>query len=325
MENLNSYNFFDFCSGIGAGRLAFESNNLSCVGHCEIEKTADYIYSLMFDNCKNYGDITKLDIKKLPDFNYLIAGFPCQTFSIAGKRLGFEDQRGTIIYNIIKILEEKKPNYFLLENVKGLISHNKGNTLKTILNELDATGYNVYYKVLNSLDFGVAQKRERIYIVGIKKDINYKEFKFPDSKLESNLKDFLNPNKAFLFNKNDEVFNKYLNNKYNKGKFDLNKILENDYTVLDTRQSDLRLYFNKIPTLRAGRHGLLYTFNKNLYKLSAKESLLLQGFTNNKISKLDNYNIGETKILTKAGNAMTVNVIDAIIKELLKYEQTRLK
>lgn len=320
MEKIES-NFFDFCSGIGGGRLGFEKNGLNCIGHCEVEKTANEVYDLMFEKTKNYGDITELDATTLPDFKYMVAGFPCQSFSIVGKRKGLEDDRGTIIYNLINILRLKKPKYFLFENVKGLVNHDKGKTLKKIIEELDSIGYEVYYKVLNSVDFGVPQSRERIYIVGIDKAINNEKFNFPQINKKSELNKFLSPTEEFEFNKENKIFIKYLNNKYNLGKYDIDKILKKDFIVLDTRQSDLRIYENKIPTLRAGRHGILYTYNNKLYKLSAKESLLLQGFTEKEINKLKDYKIIEGKILTKSGNAMTVNVIEEIVRELVKYDE----
>ena len=116
----------------------------------------------------------------------------------------------------------------------------------------------------------------------------------------------------------DKTFNKYLNNKYNKGKYDINKILERDYLVLDTRQSDLRLYENKVPTLRTGRHGILYVKNKKLHKITGYEGLLLQGFPKKIANKVKKANINNNKLLSQVGNAMTVNVINALCIQLLE-------
>ena len=115
--------FFDFCSGIGGGRLGFEKNGFTCVGHCEIDEKADKTYQLFYNDGRNYGDLMKVNPKELPDFNYLIAGFPCQTFSIVGKREGFNDKRGEIIYGLKNILKEKNTPFFIMENVKGLANH----------------------------------------------------------------------------------------------------------------------------------------------------------------------------------------------------------
>src|SRR3990167_8414952 len=136
-----------------------------CIGYSEIDKYAIQIYEKHF-NHKNYGDITKINAKELPDFDLLIGGFPCQSFSIAGKRGGFNDTRGTLFFDIARILATKRPKLFLLENVKGLLSHDGGRTLATILATIDELGYDAQWQVLNSKNFGVPQSRERVYIVG---------------------------------------------------------------------------------------------------------------------------------------------------------------
>ena len=138
----------------------------SCVGYSEVNKYAIYVYEKHFKGHKNYGDATKINANELPDFDLLVGGFPCQAFSIAGKRLGFGDTRGTLFYDIARILSTKRPRYFLLENVKGLLSHNDGKTFQTILEVLTGLGYCVEWQVLNSKDFGVPQNRERVFFSG---------------------------------------------------------------------------------------------------------------------------------------------------------------
>ena len=140
--------------------------SLTCAGYSEIDKYAIEIYQKHFPEHKNYGDITKINSKKLPDFDLLVGGFPCQAFSIAGKRKGFKDTRGTLFFDIARILRSKKPRLFLLENVKGLLSHDNGATFKTIISTLIQLGYSVQWQVLNSKNFGVPQNRERVFIVG---------------------------------------------------------------------------------------------------------------------------------------------------------------
>ena len=137
-----------------------------CVGFSEIDKYAEQIYQKHFPEHKNYGDITKIKAEQLPDFDLFMGGFPCQSFSIAGKRGGFKDTRGTLFFDIARILDAKRPRLLLLENVKGLLSHDGGGTIKTIISTLDELGYDLQWQVLNSKDFGVPQNRERIYIVG---------------------------------------------------------------------------------------------------------------------------------------------------------------
>lgn len=137
-----------------------------CVGYSEIDKYASSVYERNFNGVKNYGDITKINAEELPDFDCLVGGFPCQSFSIAGKRRGFDDTRGTLFFDLARILRAKRPRLFVFENVKGLLSHDNGNTFKTIIATIDELGYDCQWQVLNSKDFGVPQNRERVIIVG---------------------------------------------------------------------------------------------------------------------------------------------------------------
>lgn len=137
-----------------------------CIGFSEIDKYAKSIYLQRFPNHKEYGNAKNINTKELPDFDLLAGGFPCQTFSIAGKRAGFNDSRGTLFFGIARILKDKRPRYFLLENVKGLLSHDKGKTFQIILGILSDLGYRVEWQVLNSRYFGVPQNRPRVFFVG---------------------------------------------------------------------------------------------------------------------------------------------------------------
>jgi DNA (cytosine-5)-methyltransferase 1 len=181
--------YFSLFSGIGGFELGLQNDNLrpvqsnnskrpnkqhdikdklgewECVGYSEIDKYAIQIYEKHF-NHKNYGDITKIKAEELPDFELLCGGFPCQSFSIAGKRMGFSDTRGTLFFEIARIAREKQPRLLLLENVKGLLSHDKGITFYTIISTLDELGYDLQWQVLNSKNFGVPQNRERVFIIG---------------------------------------------------------------------------------------------------------------------------------------------------------------
>ena len=319
----NNLKFVDFCAGIGAGRLGLQNLGLSCVGFSEIDKYAERTYREFFgQEEKNHGDLMKINANDLPDFDLMIAGFPCQSFSVIGQRKGMNDHRGQIIYGLIKIMNAKNLPYFILENVKGLVNHDGGNTLKVILEELDKAGYKVYHRVLNSLDYGVPQMRERIYFVGIRKDlVNGNNFEWPKPVKSPSVKEYLIDESEMEFNEKKrayETFLKYLDNKYNKGLFKIENLLKEDYLVLDTRQSDLRLYRNKVPTLRTGRHGVLYVRGGKFRRLSGLESLLLQGFTKN-LSEKTKGKIADVYLLSQAGNAMTVSAIEAIGKSLLNY------
>lgn len=316
--------FIDFCAGIGGGRLGLENLGLHCIGFSEINKDTEKTYREFFGHEeKNYGDLMKINPTELPDFDLMIAGFPCQSFSVIGQRKGMDDHRGQIIFNLINIMKHKNLKYFILENVKGLENHEGGKTLKIILEELDKGGYKVYHRVLNSLHYGVPQMRERIYFVGIRKDLvkTDKCFEWPKPIKSPNVKECLLDNGELEFDEKKrayETFLKFLDNKYNKGLFKIEDLLKEEYLVLDTRQSDLRLYKNKVPTLRTGRHGILYVRNKKFRKLSGFESLLLQGFPKNLANKTKG-KIADVYLLSQAGNAMTVNVIEAISKNLLNY------
>ena len=160
--------YFSMFSGIGGFELGIQESdvNMECVGFCEVDKYAISIYSRKFPKHKNFGDATKIRTEELPDFDFLVGGFPCQAFSNAGKRRGFDDTRGTLFFEIARILKDKRPKYFLLENVRGLLSHNKGETFQTILEILSDLGYHVKWEIFNSKDFGVPQRRERIFIKG---------------------------------------------------------------------------------------------------------------------------------------------------------------
>ncbi|MEI8390072.1 MAG: DNA (cytosine-5-)-methyltransferase [bacterium] len=160
--------YLDMFSGIGGFRLAFDNAGFKSVGFCEIDPYSRSLYKAYFDTDGEVEihDATKIKPEELPNFDILVGGFPCQAFSIAGKRRGFEDTRGTLFFDIVRILSYKKPEYFLLENVKGLLSHDSGRTFAAIIKILTDIGYRVEWQLLNSKFFGVPQNRERVFIVG---------------------------------------------------------------------------------------------------------------------------------------------------------------
>jgi DNA (cytosine-5)-methyltransferase 1 len=164
----NEIRYFSMFSGVGGFELGIENTirKRKCIGFSEIDSSAVEIYEKRFPTHKNYGNATKINPKELPEFDLLCAGFPCQAFSIAGKRKGFEDTRGTLFFEIARILKSKKPSYCILENVKGLLSHNKGKTFRKIIQTMDELGYEIQWMVLNSKFFGVPQNRERVFIIG---------------------------------------------------------------------------------------------------------------------------------------------------------------
>ena len=161
--------FFDMFAGIGGFRSGLEAiGGFECVGYCEIDKYAKQAYEAMYDTGGElyFDDARKIVPEQLPDFDLLVGGFPCQSFSIAGARKGFDDTRGTLFFEIARIAAVKKPKYLFLENVPGLLNHDSGRTFETNLRTLDELGYDVCWQVLNSKNFGVPQSRNRVFIIG---------------------------------------------------------------------------------------------------------------------------------------------------------------
>ena len=175
---LKNMKFIDLFAGIGGFRYALESLGCTCVFSSEWDKFCKMSYTLNFKETP-HGDITKIDEKDIPKFDILCAGFPCQPFSISGNQKGFGDTRGTLFFDIARIVKYHKPKVILLENVKNLKAHNGGASFNVISTVLKNLNYNIYYKVLNAKNFGLPQNRERIAIVCIREDIDSGKFKFP--------------------------------------------------------------------------------------------------------------------------------------------------
>lgn len=160
----------DLFAGIGGIRIAFENNGVKCVGSSEIDKNACETYELNFKE-KPLGDITKIAGQDLPHFDIIAGGFPCQPFSLGGLRKGFQDTRGTLFFEIARLIEERKPKAFFLENVSGIVSHDKGKTLETIEESLRNLGYVFQWRVMNACHYGIPQNRSRWYCIGFKKEL----------------------------------------------------------------------------------------------------------------------------------------------------------
>lgn len=315
------HTFFDFCSGIGGGRLGLEQAGLHCVGRSETSRLADITYCTMHntDNELNYGNLKKITVEKIPKFDLLIAGFPCQTFSVIGRQEGFSDDRGQIIFHLSRLLKETSPTCFILENVKGLVTHDNGKTINIILKELTSVGYTVSYRVLTSLDYGVPQMRQRVYFVGFKTNLglNYSRFEWPQPVPIPPLSKFLIDDNA-ADDDRLEILRLYLNNPTNNGKYTIDDLRKMEGKIIDTRMNDLRIYTGKCPTLRAQRDGVLYVRNGSIYQLTGFEALLLQGFPQKYAEKVKD-NVTDRHLLMQAGNAMTVNVIKALGESIINF------
>lgn len=328
-----SFRFLDFCAGIGAGHAAAVKLGGECVGYSEINEKAKRTYRMLhemdplWEPLLDLGDLTKVDPKKVPDFDVMLGGFPCQTFSIVGRREGFKDPRGQIIFALSDILAAKQPSYLLLENVKGLLSHNGGETLRQIEIELRSVGYRISSRLLASNSYGVPQKRERVYFVGIRNDLVPPafEFAYPDP-VEK-----MKPLRSFLTDESPKYeldaaaiasLEHYLKNKYNGGRKTVQDLRElPDFTVIDTRQSDLRIFRGVAPTLRSGRHGLIYVKKGCLRKISGLEAIALQGFGKKYQRRISG--VSDSDLLYQAGNAFTVDVVHSVLEAM--FQQTQAK
>ena len=308
---------FSMFSGVGGFELGAKmaSEDIEFVGYSEIDKYAIQVYEKHFPGVKNYGNATTIVGKELPDFDLLVAGFPCQAFSVAGNREGFNETRGTLFFEIARILSIKRPRYLLLENVKGLLSHDKGKTFQTILKVLSDLGYGVEWQVLNSKDYGVPQNRERVFIVGsFENNISDDFFSFTYSNTIPNITDIIKPAV-------DEKFY-YRSDKY------MYKDLIKDITSKDTFYQWRRVYVrenknNICPTLTAnmgtGGHNVpLILTNDGVRKLSPTEVERLQGFPDEWTGGLS-----DTQRYKTLGNAVTTTVVKAVMERLLiKIEET---
>lgn len=300
----NNFKFIDLFAGIGGIRLGFESVGGHCVFSSEFDEDACKTYEANFHE-HPAGDITKIDAKDIPDFDILLGGFPCQAFSIIGKKEGFANETcGTLFFEIERILKEKRPKAFLLENVKNLKSHDNGNTYKVIKSHLLNLGYNVYESVLNSLDYGVPQKRERIFIAGF---LNNVRFSFPQPvpiNQRKNLSDILEKNV-------DKKY--YVNPRIRESR--LSRIKDKNYPKPYISHENMAGSVTPHPyssCLRAGASANYILINDER-RPTEREMLRIQGFP-------DTYKIvlPYGKIKKQCGNSVSVPVIAAIAREMIK-------
>lgn len=298
------FKFIDLFAGIGGIRLAFESVGGKCVFSSEWDNNACITYEANFGE-KPYGDITKINASTIPDFDILLAGFPCQPFSIAGKKAGFNHEtQGTLFFDIERILKEKKPRAFMLENVKNLTAHDNGNTFKTIISHLEALGYNVYYKVLNALDFGVPQKRERIIMCGFLDNV---EFEFPKPIPENkrtNLKDILEDNVDKKYYVKEEIKISRMNRMKDKN-------YPKPYISHENMVGSITPH-NYSSALRAGASSNYILIN-NERRPTERELLRIQGFP-------DSFKIVVSygHIKHQTGNSVAVPMITAVAEQMIK-------
>jgi len=296
------FTFIDLFAGIGGIRIAFERVGGKCAFSSELDESCQLMYEANFSH-RPYGDITQIPSDSIPDHDILTAGFPCQAFSIIGDMLGFADTRGTLFFDMARILRDKRPNAFLLENVKQLISHDKGRTFRVIVTKLEELGYFVHAKILNGLGFGVPQKRERVIIVGFQE--NY-PFRFPDKGMgtQLTLSDILEPDCA--------VAKQYFISKHIETKLRKRVKVIPDYPTIwhENKAGNIGIHPFSCALRANASHNYLLVNGKR--RLTPREMLRLQGFP-------DDFKIvvSDAQVRKQAGNSVVIPMIESVAKAMI--------
>ncbi|WP_343102060.1 DNA (cytosine-5-)-methyltransferase [Romboutsia sp. MSSM.1001216sp_RTP31141st1_G3_RTP31141_220114] len=330
----DNINFIDLFAGMGGFHIALTKYNANCVFVSEIDKYAreTYIHNHI-QNIENtdilYGDITKIPEEDIPQHDILCAGFPCQPFSISGNQLGFDDARGTMFFEIIRIINLHQPSIVFLENVSNLRGHANGNTLETMSQMLEQSGYKVFYEILNASDFGVPQARKRIYFVAFHNRLNVRTFEFPRGiREETHLADILEDeslvDESYHINRNDIVF------KTEEEITKLESTVKNQPIRIGTinrgGQGD-RIYSIKghAITLSAqgggsGSRTGAYLVNGHVRKLTPRECLRVQGYPEE--FEFPN-SITKSQVYKQLGNTVAIPVLEGILRKICSLEELR--
>lgn len=326
------YKSIDLFAGIGGIRKGFDNafgKDISTVFISEWDDNAKKTYKANYDDdFEIAGDITEIDEKDIPQFDICLAGFPCQAFSVAGKKMGFDDDykgmcRGTLFQDVVRICEYHKPKVIFCENVKGLTIHDRGRTFKVIKMAFGQIGYTVYDKVLNSKDFGVPQNRERIYIVAFRNDIDSREFEFPKGeKPDARIKDIMEKNavsvKYYLSTTYLNTLIKHKERHKAKGNgfgYEIRDINGQAGAIVCGgmgRERNL-IVDKRLKDFTPVTHIKGEVNRKGIRKLTPREWARLQGFPDD--FKLE---LADTHLYKQFGNSVTVNVVEAIAKEIRK-------
>ncbi|WP_455450217.1 DNA cytosine methyltransferase [Streptococcus salivarius] len=313
-KNLSGYTFIDLFAGLGGFRLALESLGAECVYSSEWDEPVRKVYSDNFDEIPD-GDITQVDEKSIPDHDILCAGFPCQAFSISGKQHGFEDSRGTLFFDVARIVKEKQPKVVFMENVKNFASHDGGKTLEVVRATMEDLGYTFFYKVLSAVDFGIPQKRERIYMVCFRNDLNVASFNYPKPfELQKHVEDFLLSDENMVSHLYVDRPDTYFNGK--KDEHYSNKTIR--LGIVNKGGQGERIYSTKgiAITLSANGGGVFsktggYLINGRTRKLHPRECARLMGFP-------DSYIISDSpnQAYKQFGNSVVIDVLQLIAIEI---------
>ena len=323
---LENKKFIDLFAGIGGFRLALESFGACCTFSSEWDKYAQQVYANNFGEIPA-GDITQIPASSIPEHDILCGGFPCQPFSISGKQKGFEDTRGTLFFDIARIIAFHNPKILFLENVRNFATHDDGKTLQIVNKTLQDLGYTIFHKVLNASYFGLAQNRERIYIVGFRNDLSISKFEFPKNQnIPINVKDIILPDtetKKYIIERDDIVLNNNVSIKKDMfGNFPLEPIRIG--TINKGGQGE-RIYHELGHAITLSAHGGgigaktgVYIINQKIRKLAPRECARLQGFPDSFI--LDN---SDNQAYKQLGNSVPINVLKAILKSINKVLITK--
>jgi DNA (cytosine-5)-methyltransferase 1 len=321
MKNLKLKTFIDLFAGIGGFRIGLESLDMKCVYTSEWDKFAQLTYSENFNEVPD-GDITKVDEECIPNHDVICAGFPCQAFSVSGKQKGFEDTRGTLFFDVVRIAKYHRPKVLFLENVKNFKKHDNGRTMSVVESVLDEIGYKVFSKVLNSSKFGVPTSRERIYIIGFRKDIGVINFTFPTFQHPPvKLRDIIQNDEEterFVINRNDITWSE---NKNNQNLFNIYPQKPIRIGTISKGGQGERIYSDLGHTITLSAYGGgvasktgAYLINGRVRKLSPVECSRVMGFPNSyKIP------VPDSQAFKQFGNSVVIPVIKSIMRQILNY------
>ncbi|MEE1243464.1 DNA cytosine methyltransferase [Frisingicoccus sp.] len=313
---LSGMTFIDLFAGLGGFRIALESLGARCVYSNEWDIPVQKVYASNFGDIPE-GDITQVDEKNIPDHDILCAGFPCQAFSISGKQRGFEDSRGTLFFDVARIVREKQPKIVFMENVKNFAIHDHGQTLEVVKRTMEELGYTFYQKVLNAVDYGIPQKRERIYMICFRNDLGVEDFSYPKPfELTKHVEDFLFEDETMVehlyVNRPDTYMNGLVDDKYSNKSIRLG--------IVNKGGQGERIYSTKgiAITLSAYGGGVFaktggYLVNGKIRKLHPRECARIMGYP-------DSYKISDSasQAYKQFGNSVVIDVLQLIAVEIGK-------
>ena len=313
---LTGYTFIDLFAGLGGFRIALESLGAKCVYSSEWDIPVQMVYAENFGDVPE-GDITQIDENNIPDFDILCAGFPCQAFSISGKQRGFDDSRGTLFFDVARIVKAKRPKIVFMENVKNFATHDGGKTLEVVRGTMEELGYTFYQKVLNAVDYGIPQKRERIYMVCFRNDLEINDFNYPKPfELTRYVEDFLLDDeemvKDLYVDRPDTYYNGVEDDQYSNKSIRLG--------IVNKGGQGERIYSTKgiAVTLSAYGGGVFaktggYLVNGKTRKLHPRECARIMGYPDSyKISNSSN------QAYKQFGNSVVIDVLQLIAVEIGK-------